>query len=422
MPNRIVIGAQWGDEGKAKIVDYLTRQSDVVVRFQGGANAGHTVVVDDKKFIFHLLPSGVLYADKTCVIGNGVVLDIEELLREMEAVTKEGITLNGRLLVSSRAHLVMPYHKELDRVREQKEKIGTTGRGIGPAYADKAARLGIRVADLLAPSLLREKIKASLFEKNILFEKAYGAKALDGEAICKSYLAISEKVRPLIADTSVFLAQAMHEGKSVLFEGAQGTFLDIDHGTFPFVTSSNTVAGGACCGAGVGPRRISEVIGVVKAYTTRVGNGPFPTELETEAAEQIREIGGEYGATTGRPRRCGWLDAVMLKMAVEVNSIDSLAVTKLDVLESLDEIKVAIAYRLDGQMIHHFPASLEETERAEPIYENLPGWKQPIGSCKRFEDLPQKAKNYLSCISMLAGAKISVVSVGPRRDQTIEII
>ena len=424
MPNRIVLGAQWGDEGKAKIIDYLTEKSDAVVRFQGGANAGHTVVVDDKKYIFHLMPSGILYENKICVVGNGVVLDLEELFKEIEFIKKEGINVNSRLYVSNRAHIVMPYHKEMDRIREKNlgaGKIGTTGRGIGPAYSDKVSRVGIRVIDLLSPETLKEKVEKSLFEKNFLFEHVYNEKPMDADKICREYLELAEKLKPYVAETSALLNKFISEGKSILFEGAQGTFLDIDHGTYPFVTSSNTVSGNACSGAGIGPKRIHEVIGVVKAYITRVGNGVFPTEAETETAEQIRKIGGEFGATTGRPRRCGWLDAVMLKTAVEINGIDSIALTKLDVLDSFETIKIAIGYTVNGKRVDYFPASLDDLAKAEPIYETLPGWKSTTSQCTKFSELPENAKKYINRIKDLTDADIKFVSVGPQRCQTIKV-
>ncbi|MCK4590307.1 MAG: adenylosuccinate synthase, partial [Candidatus Latescibacteria bacterium] len=359
MAVKVVVGSQWGDEGKAKIVDYLTEEADIVVRFQGGANAGHTVVIGQEKFVFHLIPTGIIHPDKICIIGNGVVLDPAVLLEEKENLGEKGIRVEGRLLVSQNSHLVMPYHKLLDQVKEDSktgEKIGTTRRGIGPCYTDKAARIGIRAADLLDEGLFREKLAQNIREKNEVLTKIYGREAIDGEKIFSEYREFAEMLRPFITDTSVFLDQAVKQGRSVLFEGAQGTLLDMDHGTYPFVTSSNTVAGGACTGSGIGPTQIDEVIGVTKAYTSRVGNGPFPTELKDATGEKIREVGQEYGATTGRPRRCGWFDAVAVRLASRVNGLTSLAVTRLDVIDSFATINICTAYRYKVNTIEDMPA------------------------------------------------------------------
>lgn len=422
MANRIVIGTQWGDEGKAKVIDYLTQQSDIVVRFQGGANAGHTVIVDDKKYVFHLLPAGILYPDKICVIGDGLVVDPEALIKEIHLINKDGVSVEGRLFISGRAHLVMPYHKELDMARENssgKRKIGTTGRGIGPAYADKASRTGIRVSDLFAPEQFKEKVEANLFEKNALFKNLYHVEPLSAKAICEQYFEWADMLKGYVTDTSVLLNKNIRDGKNILFEGAQGTFLDINHGTYPFVTSSNTIAGAACTGAGIGPSRIDEVIGVVKAYTTRVGNGPFPTEFEEDIGKKIREEGNEYGATTGRPRRCGWLDAVMLRKAVELNGLDTIVVTKLDVLDKIESINVAIAYELNGKRIETFPDSVEELETVKPVYETLKGWQTQTSKCKSYKELPPQAKVYVERIQALTGTRIGWISVGPERKQTL---
>jgi adenylosuccinate synthase len=383
-------------------------------------------VVNDKKYIFHLLPAGILYPDKLCVIGNGVVFDPEEFFNEIEAVTKEGIPVKDRLFVSDRAHVVLPYHKALDLLREKrrgKGKIGTTGRGIGPAYADKVSRVGVRVADLLCPETLEVKLTEAIAEKKILFAGGGADESFDQDiaAIMKSCLIIGKRLQPYICDTSLLCNEKMREGKHLLFEGAQGTYLDIDHGTYPFVTSSNTVAGAACAGSGIGPSRIDEVYGVVKAYTTRVGSGPFPTEFDATTGDKIRELGGEFGATTGRPRRCGWLDAVMLRRSVDLNGLDALVITKLDVLDTLDSIKVAVAYKLRGKEISCFPATNEDVEKLEPVYETFPGWKSSTTQCKRYADLPENAKKYVSTISRLVGAKVAIVSVGPDRTQTLAV-
>ena len=425
MPTKIVLGAQWGDEGKAKIVDYLTIDADYVVRFQGGANAGHTVKVGDDTFIFHVIPAGILHEDKICVVGNGVVLDPEVLLGEVDELAERGVSTEGRLFISHSAHLVMPYHKALEKADEEGrggERLGTTLRGIGPAYGDKVERTqGFRVMDLLSPGSLSEKLKATIEVKNALLTRIYGQEPLDEQEIIETYAEYAERLRPYAADTSVLLNRALDEGRTVLFEGAQGTLLDIDHGTYPFVTSSNTTAGGACTGTGVGPTRIDEVIGVTKAYTTRVGNGPFPTELLDGDGDRIRELGHEYGATTGRARRCGWFDGTILRMAARVNGLTSLALTRLDVLDTVETLKVCTAYRCGDEVLEEFPADPKILAKCEPMYEELEGWCAPTTEARRVADLPGKAQAYVSRISELSRTPISLISVGPGRESTIEI-
>ncbi len=422
----VVIGSQWGDEGKGKIVDLLTERAQGIVRFQGGNNAGHTLVVDGEKFIFHLIPSGILHADKTCFIGNGVVVDPEVLLQEMDRLGAKGRPVGPeKLRLSDWAHLIMPYHQALDLAREQakgKQAIGTTGRGIGPCYEDKASRVGVRVVDLTEPALLREKIENNLAEKNFWLERYYGQKPLDPEEVYGKYLEYGDRLAPYIADVSWELNQFLAQDKPLLFEGAQGTHLDIDHGTYPFVTSSNPVAGTACNGSGVGVTRLDQVLGVVKAYTTRVGGGPFPTELEDEVGRMLQEKGAEFGATTGRPRRCGWLDLVVVGMAVRLSGITGLAVTKLDVLTGLDRIKICTAYQLeDGTRLQSMPASLEKLARCRPVYEELEGWQDDISGVRRYQDLPAACRAYLERVSQLAGAPLSIISVGPAREETIVV-
>lgn len=423
MPVRIVLGAQWGDEGKAKIVDYLTSDADVVVRYQGGANAGHTIKVGDLEFVFHLIPAGIVHPDKSCVVGNGVVLEPEALFKEIDELEEKGIGTEGRLFISERTHLVMPYHKAIEKASEEKigdSAIGTTLRGIGPAYLDKINRSsGIRVLDVVDADVLASKIRANLREKNEVLTKVYGVDALDEAPMIEAYVAYGERIKPYIIDTSVYLNEQIKAGKGVLFEGSQGTLLDVDHGSYPYVTSSNTTAGGACTGAGIGPTRIDEVVGVVKAYTTRVGNGPFPTELHDEMGDRIRDIGHEYGATTGRPRRCGWLDAVILRMAERINGLTSIAVTRLDILDQLEELKICTHYTRKGERVDHFPADLNVLAECEPVYETVPGWQADTTKCRTYDSLPDKAKAYLARIEELSGVKASIVSVGPDRDETI---
>ena len=425
MSVRVVLGAQWGDEGKAKIVDYLTADSDIVVRYQGGANAGHTIKAGDLEFIFHLIPAGIVHQDKVCVIGNGVVLDANALFTEIEDLQQRGISIEGRLHISDHAHLVMPYHKRLEQAGEERVgagAIGTTLRGIGPAYQDKVNRIaGLRVGALLDADKLADKLRAILKEKNEILTRIYDQEPMDEAAVIEEAVAMGERLSPFVTDTSVFLNEAIDTGKSVLFEGSQGTLLDIDHGTYPFVTSSNTTAGGACTGAGIGPTRITDVVGVVKAYTTRVGNGPFPTELEDETGQLIRDTGKEYGATTGRPRRCGWLDAVILRMSRRINGLSRLAVTRLDILDVLPELKICTHYDHKGQRVEHFPGDLDVLAECEPVYESLPGWETPTSGIRSYGDLPENARRYLDRLQELADAPIAIVSVGPDREETIPV-
>lgn len=415
----VLVGSQWGDEGKGKIVDILSEKYQIVARYQGGANAGHTVAIGDKQYILHLIPSGILREDVTCVIGNGVVIDPTALLEEIALLEKNNIKVDGRLFISQNAHLIMPYHKLLDSIEESGEnKIGTTGRGIGPCYIDKFARKGIRIVDLLNRKTLEEKIRKNLEEKNNLIKKVYDRDELDVEAIVKQYLEFDKIIDKYIKDVPSLLNHAISEGKSVLLEGAQGTLLDVDHGTYPFVTSSSPTSGGACTGTGIPPNKIDQVFGIVKAYTTRVGNGPFPTELIDELGENLRKKGAEFGATTGRPRRCGWFDATLVKYSAMINGIDTVAITKLDVLSIFDEIKVCVAYELNGRRLKTFPTDVEQLAAVTPVYETLPGWTSEISDCRSYKELPQKTKVYLSFISQQAEIPISIISVGPKRDQT----
>ena len=416
----IIVGAQWGDEGKGKIVDLLSEDIDIVARYQGGANAGHTVVIGKKEYVLHLIPSGIFHKHVICVIGNGVVIDPVALMDEIAMVRSFGINIDRRLYISHNAHLIMPYHKLLDSIREQgATKIGTTGRGIGPAYIDKYTRTGIRVVDLLDRTVLREKLRTNIEEKNQLLRKVYGSKGLDVDAIIAEYVEFDKKIDPFVTDTSLFLSDAIKKKKAILAEGAQGALLDIDHGTYPYVTSSNPTSGGACTGLGIPPTAIRNVIGIVKAYSTRVGNGPFPTELDNETGERLRTIGGEFGATTGRPRRCGWLDMVSLKYSIRVNGIDSIALTKMDVLDDFDEIPVCIGYRRGGKQLSSFPTDVQTLEDIEPMYKIFRGWKEPIKEARAFRQLPPAARAYVKAIEELSGVRVAIVSVGPRRDQTI---
>ena len=418
----VLVGSQWGDEGKGKIVDILSGRFDYVARYQGGANAGHTIIIDDKQFILHLIPSGILREGVKCVIGNGVVIDPIALLEEIDFLRKHDINIDGRLFISQNAHLIMPYHKLLDSISESgKNKIGTTGRGIGPCYIDKYARKGIRIVDLLDREGLAEKITCNLEEKNNLLKKIYDHAELDVEKMIEEYRAFDKEIDPYITEVPTLLNNAIDEGKSVLLEGAQGAFLDVDHGTYPFVTSSNPTSGGACTGTGIPPTKIDSVIGIVKAYTTRVGLGPFPTELDGEEADLLRERGSEYGATTGRPRRVGWFDAFMLKYSVMINGIDSVAITKLDVLNCFDELKVCTGYELNGKKLKSFPTDLNRLEKIKPVYKTLPGWNQDLSEIRNFDELPEAAKNYLNFLSEECNFKIKLVSVGPKRSQTIEL-
>ena len=423
MPTKVVLGAQWGDEGKAKIVDYLTADADIVVRFQGGANAGHTVKVEDQTYIFHALPAGLLNEGTVCVVGNGVVLDPEALFQEIDELSERGVAIGDRVLVSAAAHVVMPYHKALDRVAEESQgagKIGTTGRGIGPAYRDKVARThGVRVMDLLDATRLRDKLGPAIEASNQILTRIYDAEALDPDPIFSAYEAYGERLRPFVTDCSVYLNRALDDGKLLLFEGAQGTLLDIDHGTYPFVTSSNTTAGAVCTGSGVGPTRIDEVIGVVKAYMTRVGNGPFPTELLGPEGENIRELGQEYGATTGRPRRCGWFDATIARMASRTNGLTGLAITRLDILDTVEELRVCTAYRHEGELLEEFPSDPMVLAGCEPVYEDIEGWKAPTTGARTYDQLPAGARAYVERLSELSRTPVRMVSVGPERDATI---
>ncbi|MEX0663982.1 MAG: adenylosuccinate synthase [Acidimicrobiia bacterium] len=424
MPGTVIVGTQWGDEGKGRFTDYLAKESTLVVRYQGGHNAGHTIVVEGQVFALQLVPSGVLYPYVTPIIGNGVVVDPGVLIAELDMLEGKGVD-TSRLVVSGNAHLIMPYHQELDRVTERylgKNKLGTTKRGIGPAYADKALRVGLRVQDLLDPKIFREKLDLALREKNGVLAKVYNRLPLDGDEIAKEYLAMVPRLEPMIADTVHMVHDALDAGQQVLFEGAQATYLDLDHGTYPFVTSSNPVAGGVCTGAGVGPRAIDRVIGVSKAYTTRVGAGPFPTELleGDEIGELLVDRGNEFGTNTGRRRRPGWLDGVMLRHAVRLNSCSEVAITKLDVLAPLAELKVCVAYEgEDGTRYDHVPYHQSVLHKVRPVYETLPGWQSEITEAERIEDLPAAARDYVRFIEKLAGVPISFVSVGPGREQTV---
>ncbi len=417
----IVVGTQWGDEGKGKIIDFVSEQADMVVRHQGGNNAGHTVVSGDVVYKLHLIPSGILYPETDCVIANGVVVDPRVFLEEVEYLHQRGIGTE-RLRVSSEAHLIMPYHLVFDSLAEDRlgtQKLGTTLRGVGPAYMDKASRMGVRVGDLLQPEVFRDRLERVLSEKNHLLSKAYGRDQFDFEDMLEQYLAYGEQMRPYIANTSVVINRAIDAGKRVLFEGAQGTMLDIDHGTYPFVTSSHPIAGGACIGAGVGPTKIDAVYGVVKCYTSRVGDGPFPTELLDATGDAIRQEGQEYGTTTGRPRRIGWLDTVALRHAARVNGLTGLAVTRLDVLDHLDWIQIAVAYRYRGEVMTELPDSLEELSEVEPVLETMEGWKTSITGARRIDDLPAATRRYLDRIAELIGVPLALVSVGRERTNTI---
>ena len=421
MANVVVIGAQWGDEGKGKITDLLSRSADVVVRYQGGVNAGHTVVVQGQTFKLHLIPSGILYPDTDCMIGSGTVIDPQVLIGEMDQLARLGISLD-RLMISETAHVTMPYHRMIDQASEEmrgEHRIGTTGRGIGPTYADKSERTGIRMLDLLDPETLRKKLHWTVSYKNVVLEKLYNLAPLDPEEVIAQYEQYAQRLRPHVVDCSLRIYEAFKQRRNILFEGAQGTLLDLDHGTYPYVTSSNPVAGGACVGAGVGPTMLDRVIGVAKAYTTRVGEGPFPTELHGETGEILCDRGAEFGTTTGRKRRCGWFDAVIGRYAVRINGIDCLAITKLDVLDTLPEIKVCVAYEVDGKRIEHFPSNSVLFGRCRPVFETMPGWQQSTENCRSLEDLPPQALNYLKFLAELMEVPIALVSLGASRDQTI---
>ena len=426
MASVVVVGTQWGDEGKGKIVDLLTRYADYVVRFQGGNNAGHTLVVDGKKYIFHIIPSGILYENKTCVIGNGVIIDPGVLLKEIAGLAEKGIAVTPKqLLISSNAHLIMPYHQSLDVARENAlakgKKIGTTGRGIGPCYMDKVGRVGMKVGDLLDMALFTDKLQAAVEEKNFILTRQFGAEPVDYAAIVGQFEAFAAQLAPFIGNVSVALDQARKNGKNILFEGAQGTHLDIDHGTYPFVTSSNTIAGNACIGSGFGPGHIDEVIGILKAYTTRVGEGPFPTELPEGDAigDALQQKGHEYGATTGRRRRCGWFDAVVANDAVRLNGLTGFAVTKLDVLSGLKKLKIATSYRVDGVSYEYMPDNIRKARMAAPVYEEMDGWGTELPGIRSYEELPEQAKAYLKRLEDLTGVAPAIISVGPDREETL---
>jgi adenylosuccinate synthase len=422
MPVLIVVGAQWGDEGKGKIVDLLTERADIVARYQGGHNAGHTVVVGTDEFILHLIPSGILHKGKKCIIGNGVVVDPAALLAEMDGLKKRGFRFGDNLQISKNAHLIMPYHKALDIASENLKglkKIGTTGRGIGPAYSDKINRKGIRMADLLDPAVFREKLACNTGEANFLLERFYNTAPVPLDQVYEEYLAYGLLLKKHLSDTALFLSEAVAKKKKILAEGAQGTNLDVDHGTYPFVTSSSPTAGGACTGLGIAPQSITEVMGIVKAYTTRVGGGPFPTELLNEIGELLRTRGKEFGATTGRPRRCGWADTLSIRHAVRVNGMTSLAITKLDVLDTLDEIKICVGYKHGGKLYEEMPCELSILEKGVPQYLTMPGWKQSTAGIKKYDALPKKARTYVEKLCRLSGVKPAIISTGPRRDETI---
>ena len=421
MATAMVLGTQWGDEGKGKIVDYLAQKADVVIRSQGGNNAGHTVVADGQSFALRLLPSGILFSEKTCIIGNGVVVNPEVLLEEIDGMVKKGVTIS-KLEVSTRAHVIMPYHIRIDEEDEKlrgDDKIGTTKNGIGPCYADKINRVGIRIGDLMDRDVFYQKLKTNLELKNRLFATYYNCEGFDFEEIFTKYTVLAERIRPYVKDTEYSANHYIKEGKKVLFEGAQATMLDLDHGTYPFVTSSNPTAGGACVGSGVGPRMMSNIIGVVKAYTTRVGAGPFPAEQSNKIGEYLRETGHEFGTVTGRSRRCGWFDSVVVRYAAMLNSLDYLAITRLDILDGLDTINICKGYMYKGIELKEYPESLNILQDVEPVYEELPGWKTDISGCKSYDELPENARYYVERISQLVGVPLGIVSVGPDRSQTI---
>ncbi|MEM7581063.1 MAG: adenylosuccinate synthase [Mastigocoleus sp.] len=421
MANVIVIGAQWGDEGKGKITDLLSRSADVVVRYQGGVNAGHTIVVKGETFKLHLIPSGILYPDTQCIIGSGTVIDPQVLIAELDRLNEFSVSTDN-LFISETAHVTMPYHRLIDRASEQSRgnhKIGTTGRGIGPTYADKSERSGIRILDLMDSQELCNQLEWVINNKNVILEKLYNLPPLEPQKVIEEYLGYAERLRPHVVDTSLKIYDAISKRRNILFEGAQGTLLDLDHGTYPFVTSSNPVAGGACVGAGLGPTAIDRVIGVAKAYTTRVGEGPFPTEEAGKVGEHLCTLGAEFGTTTGRKRRCGWFDAVIGRYAVRINGLDCLAITKLDVLDELKEIKVCVAYEIDGERCEHFPSNSRRFANCRPIYQTLPGWEQSTEECRSWEDLPKRAQEYLKFLAELMSVPIAIVSLGASRDQTI---
>lgn len=420
----VVVGTQWGDEGKGKVIDYFASDVDVIARYQGGANAGHTVIINGKKFIFHLIPSGILYRDKICVIGNGVVVDPVSLFEEISFLEKNGIKVDGRLFISENAHITMPYHKLLDQIEDKfrgKGKLGTTGRGIGTTYADKYNRIGIRAVDFLDDDVFYEKLKIALELKNYLFREYYKEKMLNADRIYKEYKPVREKMKKYVINSVLFINEMIDKGKKILAEGAQGTFLDIDFGTYPYVTASNPISGGVCTGLGIPPTKIDKVIGVVKAYTTRVGKGPFPTEIKDFLGEKLRRLGNEYGATTGRPRRCGWFDSVIVKFARIVNGLDEVIITKLDVLSGIEKLKIGVAYKYKGKIYNDYPLNTNVFSNCEVIYEEMDGWNEDISNIKEYEKLPKNTKKYLERIKELTGVKISGISVGSEREQMIKL-
>mgnify|MGYP003963850865 FL=1 len=424
MANTCVIGLQWGDEGKGKIIDILAKDFDIIARYQGGGNAGHTLIIGDEKFIFHLIPSGILHQDKKCVIGNGIVFDPKLFIEEIEGLAERNINVTGNLFVSDRAHVVFPYHKKLDLLQEKQKgnsMIGTTGRGIGPCYTDKISRDGIRVAELLDKERFKDKLKRTVEEKNRTFVKLYDDEPVSWEDIYEEYCGYADKIAPFVCDTVDLMARAIGDNKSILFEGAQGALLDVDFGTYPFTTSSNTTSGGVSSGIGVSPKQINNIIGITKAYTTRVGSGPFPTEVEGEDGEHIRKKGGEFGSTTGRPRRCGWFDAVAIQHSVRISGVDSLIVTKLDVLDDQDTIKICTGYKYNEKLYKTFPADIDVLNNCEPVYEEVPGWNEDTSGMRSAESLPEKAKDYIKRIENIVGVKVKMVSVGPERSQIISI-
>jgi adenylosuccinate synthase len=423
MPAVVIVGAQWGDEGKGKATDLIAGRIDHVVKFNGGNNAGHTVVIGDEKYALHLLPSGILTEGVVPVIANGVVIDLEVLFEELDALTSRGIDVS-KLRVSANAHVITSYHRTLDKVTERflgKRQIGTTGRGIGPTYADKINRVGIRIQDIFDEGILRQKVDGALDMKNHLLVKIYNRRAITADEIVDELLSYADRLRPMVCDTSLLLHEALENGKTVLFEGGQATMLDVDHGTYPFVTSSNSTAGGASTGSGIGPNQISRVIGIIKAYTTRVGSGPFPTELDNDEGERLRQAGAEFGTTTGRPRRCGWYDAPIARYSARINGITDFVLTKLDVLTGLSEIPVCVAYEVDGVRFDEMPVNQSDFHHATPIYESFPGWTEDISSARTFADLPANAQNYVHAIEKISGARISAIGVGPARDEIIAI-
>jgi adenylosuccinate synthase len=419
MSTVVIVGAQWGDEGKGKIVDVLTLKADLVARYQGGNNAGHTVVIDNEKYVLHLIPSGILHKGTKCAIGNGVVIDPLALLGEIDELRSRNIDIDNNLCISQNAHIIMPYHGAIEREQEKSKKIGTTGRGIGPSYTDKIARNGIRVIDLLRPDLFREKLRANLSVFNYLLVNLYKADPLSEDKIFDEYMGYAKQLGKFVTDVSLLINREIEAGKNILLEGAQGTLLDIDHGTYPYVTSSNTIAGGACTGAGIGPTKIDRILGIVKAYTTRVGEGPFPTELNDELGESIRQRGGEFGATTGRPRRCGWLDILGLRYSVSINGLTGIGLTKMDILDGLEKINLCVGYKYDGKVYDTFTTDLDVLKRCEPVYEEMPGWKESTVGIKELDRLPSNAKSYIKKIEYLLKTPIQIISTGPKRDEII---